>query len=312
MIENNMKKISVIIPMKNESENVQIIIENLLLVLSKISLDYELVFVNDGSTDNTLDLLLEIQKGNSKIRIIDLSRNFGKEAAVYAGFENCTGDCAVCVDADLQDPPQIITEMVEHWFNGYEIVIAVRSSRSSDGILKKYTAQWFYNLINRMSNTKLVANAGDYRLLDRLAVNAFLQLGEKVRFNKGIFSWIGFKQKLVYHERSERVAGKTKWNYLQLLRLALDGITSFSTVPLTLCLYSGIIIALLSFLYACYYAIKTIIFGIDVNGYPSLLLFILFFGGIQMIGIGILGQYIGRIFLETKNRPIYIARKIHN
>lgn len=312
MIENNMKKISVIIPMKNESENVQIIIENLLLVLSKISLDYELVFVNDGSTDNTLDLLLELQKGNSKIRIIDLSRNFGKEAAVYAGFENCTGDCAICVDADLQDPPQMITEMVEHWFNGYEIVIAVRSSRSSDGILKKYTAQWFYNLINRMSNTKLVANAGDYRLLDRLAVNAFLQLGEKVRFNKGIFSWIGFQQKLVYHERSERVAGKTKWNYLQLLRLALDGITSFSTVPLTLCLYSGIIIALLSFLYACYYAIKTILFGIDVNGYPSLLLFVLFFGGIQMIGIGILGQYIGRIFLETKNRPIYIARKIHN
>lgn len=311
MIENNMKKISVIIPMKNESENVQIIIENLLIVLGKTSLDYELVFVNDGSTDNTLDLLLEQQNGNNKIRIIDLSRNFGKEAAVYAGFENCTGDCAVCVDADLQDPPQMIIEMVEHWLNGYEIVIAVRSSRSSDGVLKKYTAQWFYNLINSMSNTKLVANAGDYRLLDRLAVNAFLQLGEKVRFNKGIFSWIGFKQKLVYHERSERVAGKTKWNYLQLLRLALDGITSFSTVPLTLCLYSGIIIALLSFLYACYYAIKTIIFGIDVNGYPSLLLFILFFGGIQMIGIGILGQYIGRIFLETKNRPIYIARKIY-
>ncbi len=308
-----MKKISIIVPMKNESENVGVVISKISEVLATIQdIDYEMICINDGSDDNTLELLIEQQNKNNRIKIIDLSRNFGKELAVYAGFERSTGDCAVCVDADLQDPPYLIAEMVKHWQAGYEIIVATRSSRVSDGILKKYTAQLFYNVINKMSNTKLVANAGDYRLLDRLAIDAFLRLHEKVRFNKGIFSWLGFKQKIVYHERHERVAGTTKWNYLQLIKLAFDGITSFSTVPLTLCLYFGIIVAILSFVYACYYLVRTIVFGIDVHGYPSLLIFILFFGGVQMIGIGILGQYIGRIFIETKNRPLYIVRKFYS
>jgi len=280
-------------------------------ILDKLTIEYEIVIVNDGSTDNTLDLLLSKKQDIPQVKILDLSRNFGKEAALYAGFDKCSGDCAISIDADLQDPPELILEMVEYWLDGYQVVTAVRESRNTDSYVKRKTAESFYRLINKISDTKLTPNAGDYRLLDRVAIEGFLSLDERVRFNKGLFAWIGFKEKLVYHKREERAAGNTKWNYWKLFKFSVDGITSFSKTPLEVWFYLGIAIAGLGFLYSMYYFLRTVVFGVDVHGYPSLLIFTLFFSGLQMIGIGILGKYIGRIFMETKRRPLYIVQGVY-
>lgn len=306
-----MKKISLLVAMKNEAETLDFFFATLSSVLVNLKMDLEIICVNDGSTDNTLSILLAHQKENKAIKIIDLSRNFGKEAALYAAFEHCTGEAAIALDADLQDPPDLIMEMVDYWEQGYDVVTAVRSSRKSDTWTKRKTAGLFYRIINFISDVKLTHNAGDFRLLDRCAINAFLSLKEKVRFNKGLLTWVGFKEQLIYHERAERVAGKSNWNYWKLFKFSLDGITSFSKTPLEIWMYLGLIISFFSFIYGAYYIVKTLIFGIDVPGYPSLLLFVLFFSGLQMIGIGMLGQYIGRIFVETKQRPIYVVRKIY-
>lgn len=306
------KSVSVIIPMKNESDGVELLFSRILPILDKLPTYYEIIAINDGSNDDTLDKLIEKQKEIPELKILDLSRNFGKEAALYAGFEYCTGDCAISIDADLQDPPELISEMVEHWLNGYEVVTAVREMRDTDTWLKRKTAGLFYKTINKISDTKLTPNAGDYRLLDRNAINAFLQLREKVRFNKGLLTWIGFKEKLVYHNRDARASGKTNWNYWKLIKFSIDGITSFSKAPLEIWFYLGLLITALGFSYAIYYFIRTMIYGIDVHGYPSLLLFMLFFSGLQMMGIGILGKYIGRIFIESKNRPLYLIRSFYD
>jgi glycosyltransferase involved in cell wall biosynthesis len=304
--------VSIIIPVKEEAEGLEHLFSRLIPILENLPTKYEIVFVNDGSTDNTLELLLQKQQETPQIKVVDLSRNFGKEAALYAGFENCSGDAAISIDADLQDPPELITEMVEHWQQGYEVVTAVRENRDTDTTTKKKTAGLFYKIINKISDdTKLTPNAGDYRLLNRPAINAFLELKEKVRFNKGLLTWIGFKEKLVYHEREERSAGETKWNYWKLFKFSIDGITSFSKAPLELWSYIGVITALSGFVYGSFIIIKSLIFGADVPGYPSLITFLLFFSGLQMIGIGMLGSYIGRIFIETKHRPLYIARKVY-
>ena len=303
---------SIIIPVKEEAEGLNHLFDRLLPIVDNLPTKYELIFVNDGSTDNTLDLLIQKQLEIPQIKIVDLSRNFGKEAALYAGFENCSGDAAISIDADLQDPPELIAEMVEHWQDGYEVVTAVRENRDTDTATKKKTAGLFYKLINKISDdTKLTPNAGDYRLLSRPAINAFLELKEKVRFNKGLLTWIGFKEKLVYHERDERAAGETKWNYWKLFKFSIDGITSFSKAPLELWSYIGVLTALSSFVYGSFIIVKSLIFGVNVPGYPSLITFLLFFSGLQMIGIGMLGSYIGRIFIETKHRPLYIARKVY-
>lgn len=280
-------------------------------ILEKLPTKYELVFINDGSNDNTLELLLEKQKDIPEIAIVDLSRNFGKEAALFAGFANCNGDAAISIDADLQDPPELILEMVQHWLDGYEVVTAVRENRDTDTSTKKHTAGLFYKVMNKISDTKLTPNAGDYRLLNRAAVNAFLELKEKIRFNKGLLTWIGFKEKIVYHAREERAAGQTKWNYWKLFKFSIDGITSFSRAPLEIWSYIGGVVALISFIYGSIIVLKSLLFGVDVPGYPSLVTFILFFSGLQMIGIGMLGSYIGRIFIETKHRPLYIIRQVH-
>jgi glycosyltransferase involved in cell wall biosynthesis len=309
---NQEKVVSIIIPMKNESEGVNILFKRLIPILKQLSIDFEIVVVNDGSTDDTVELLLQQKAVISQIKIIDLARNFGKEAALYAGFFHCNGDCAVSIDADLQDPPELILDMVNYWINGFEVVTAVREMRNTDTYLKRKTAGIFYKIMNKISTTELIPNAGDYRLLDRVAVNAFLALGERVRFNKGLFAWIGFKQKLVYHKRENRSMGKTKWNYFNLIKFSIDGITSFSRAPLEIWFYLGLFISFISFIYAAYYFIKTVVFGIDLPGYPSLLLFILFFSGLQITGIGILGKYIGRIFVESKQRPIFLVRKIYD
>ncbi len=306
------KLISIIIPMKDESKGINILFDRLIPILKQLLIDFEIIIVNDGSTDDTVERLLQKKAIIPQIKIIDLSRNFGKEAALYAGFAHSSGDCAVAIDADLQDPPELILDMVNHWLNGYEVVTAVREVRNTDTYMKRKTAGIFYKIMNKISTTELIPNAGDYRLLDRAAVNAFLALGERVRFNKGIFAWIGFKQKLVYHKRENRSAGKTKWNYFNLIKFSIDGITSFSRAPLEIWFYLGLVISFLSLLYAIYYFVKTVVFGIDLPGYPSLLLFILFFSGLQMTGIGMLGKYIGRIFVESKQRPIFLVRKIYD
>ena len=303
--------VSIIIPVKDESEGIDILFDRLTPILDELPTKYEIVFVNDGSDDDTLDLLLAKQQNNSAIKIIDLSRNFGKESALYAGFEICSGDAAISIDADLQDPPELILKMVSHWLDGYEVVTAVRENRDTDTATKKGSAGMFYKVMNQISETKLTPNAGDYRLLNRPAIDAFVKLKEKVRFNKGLLSWIGFKEKLVYHAREERSAGTTKWNYWKLFKFSIDGITSFSKTPLEIWSYAGVFIAFLSFVYGAITIFKALFFGIKVDGYPSLVTFILFFSGLQMIGIGMLGSYIGRIFIETKNRPLYIVRKIH-
>ncbi len=310
-MDNKNKLISIIIPVKDESEGIDHLFNRLMPILEQLPTKYELVFINDGSNDNTLDLLLEKQKSIPEIAVVDLSRNFGKEAALFAGFANCKGDAAISIDADLQDPPELILEMVEHWLNGYEVVTAVRENRDTDTSTKKHTAGLFYTAMNKISETKLTPNAGDYRLLNRAAINAFLELKEKVRFNKGLLTWIGFKEKIVYHAREERVAGQTKWNYWKLFKFSIDGITSFSRAPLEIWSYIGVFVAFMSFLYGSFFILKSLVFGIDVPGYPSLITFILFFSGLQMIGIGMLGSYIGRIFIETKHRPLYIVREVH-
>ncbi|APC91135.1 MULTISPECIES: glycosyltransferase family 2 protein [Francisella] len=305
------KLTSIIIPVKDEAEGIEHLFARLMPILEKLPTKYELVFINDGSNDNTLELLLEKQKVISEIAVVDLSRNFGKEAALFAGFANCKGDAAISIDADLQDPPELILEMVQYWLDGYEIVTAVRENRDTDTSTKKHTAGLFYKVMNRISDTKLTPNAGDYRLLNRAAVNAFLELKEKIRFNKGLLTWIGFKEKIVYHAREERAAGQTKWNYWKLFKFSIDGVTSFSRAPLEIWSYIGIFVALISFIYGSIIILKSILIGVDVPGYPSLVTFILFFSGLQMIGIGMLGSYIGRIFIETKHRPLYIIRQVH-
>lgn len=305
------KLLSILIPMKNESDGLNSLFDKLVPIIQQLPIGYEIIVINDGSNDNTLDLLLEHKKCITELKIIDLARNFGKEAALYAGFEYCSGDCAISIDADLQDPPELITEMVDNWLKGYEVVTAVRESRITDSLFKRTTAGLFYKFMNLMGDTKLTPNAGDYRLLDRIAIDAFLQLRERVRFNKGLLTWIGFKEKIVYHSRDKRTSGKTKWSYWKLLRLSIDGITSFSSLPLEIWFYLGMVISASGFGYAIYYFIKVLIYGIDLHGYPSLLIFILFFSGLQMMGIGILGKYIGRIFIEAKQRPIFITRRFY-
>ncbi|ADA79073.1 glycosyltransferase family 2 protein [Francisella tularensis] len=310
-MDNKDKLTSIIIPVKDEAEGIEHLFARLMPILEKLPTKYELVFINDGSNDNTLELLLEKQKDIPEIAIVDLSRNFGKEAALFAGFANCNGDAAISIDADLQDPPELILEMVQHWLDGYEVVTAVRENRDTDTSTKKHTAGLFYKVMNKISDTKLTPNAGDYRLLNRAAVNAFLELKEKIRFNKGLLTWIGFKEKIVYHAREERAAGQTKWNYWKLFKFSIDGITSFSRAPLEIWSYIGGGVALISFIYGSIIVLKSLLFGVDVPGYPSLVTFILFFSGLQMIGIGMLGSYIGRIFIETKHRPLYIIRQVH-
>lgn len=302
---------SVVIPVRNEALVLPELFDCLMPILNSIPLNFEIIFVNDGSSDNTLEFLLNKKAAIPELKIIDLSRNFGKEAALYAGILNSSGDCIISIDADLQDPVELIPQMIEYWLQGYEVITTVRASRKTDNYIKRNTSNIFYKFINKISDTHLIPHAGDYRLLDRIAVDAFLDLKERVRFNKGLFAWIGFKEKILYYDRNPRFNGETKWSYIKLFRFAIDGITSFSTYPLEIWFYLGIIISGIGFLYAIYYFIKTIILGIDVPGYPSLLIFILFFCGLQMIGIGMLGKYIGRIFTESKRRPIFIARKIY-
>ncbi|MBS0349609.1 MAG: glycosyltransferase family 2 protein [Proteobacteria bacterium] len=303
--------ISIIIPMKNEADGLAILFENLLPDLKSLQKPFEIIIINDGSTDNTLQKLLAFQKTIPELRIVDFSRNFGKEAAVTAGMAMARGDAAIPIDADLQDPTYLIPAMVAKWEQGYEMVVTVRENRSSDSVAKRWFSSAFYHIFNLFSDIRLIPNAGDFRLFDRKLIDAFLSLPERTRFNKGLFSWLGFKSCLISHSRPERAVGKSKWNYRKLLRFAVDGITSFSAAPLKVFSYIGFLAATLAIIYGLYVVIHTLLYGNKVPGYPSLVVLILFFGGLNMIGIGIMGEYLSRIFIETKQRPLYIIRQLY-
>jgi glycosyltransferase involved in cell wall biosynthesis len=269
---------------------------------------FEIVCINDGSTDRTLTELLAAQRECPQVCVVDLSRNFGKEAAMSAGIDHARGEAVIIIDADLQDPPELIPTLVDRWRGGYEVVLARRSDRSSDGLMKRSTARLFYRLHNSIADYPIPEDIGDFRLMDRAVVEALKQLPERRRFMKGLFAWVGFRTITVDYVRAARSAGTTKFSAWKLWNFALEGITAFSTMPLRLWTYLGIVIAMLSLCYGSAIVVRTLIFGIDVPGYASLLTAILFLGGVQLIGLGVLGEYIGRIYVETKQRPVYIVR----
>jgi glycosyltransferase involved in cell wall biosynthesis len=304
-----MIKISIVCPFFNDEDMVDLFMEEVTAVVKPLNMPFEIVCVNDGSTDNTLQKLLQAKKNFTNIRIINLSRNFGKEAALTAGLDFTKGEVIIPIDADLQDPPELIKSFISKWQDGFDVVLAKRTDRSSDTVVKKLTAQLFYKFHNIISHTELHENIGDYRLMTRKVLNAVQKLPENQRFMKGIFAWVGFKTTIVEYKRNSRRAGKTSFNGWRLWNLALDAITSFSTVPLRIWLYIGFLISFLAFSYGSFIVLRTLIIGVDLPGYASLLTSILFLGGIQLIGIGVLGEYIGRMYIETKRRPPYIVEK---
>ena len=304
-----MPKISVVIPFHNEQAMLDELFARLVPVLDKLKTTFEIICVNDGSTDDTLLGLIAKQTEHAQICIVDLSRSFGKEAALTSGLDHARGEAVIVMDADLQDPPELITDFVAKWQDGWQVVYGARRSRLQDGYFKRTTAKWFYKIFNRLSDTHIPPDAGDFRLLDRVVVDALKKLPEHARFMKGMFAWVGFKQTGVPFDRPERHAGESQWPALRLIRFALDGIFSFSTVPLRLWTWLGIITATLAMLYASFLIIRVMIYGIDAPGYASLMVAVLFFGGIQLISTGVLGEYIGRIFRESKGRPLYVVNQ---
>jgi len=303
--------VSLVVPVFNEQDVLEIFLEKTALALDTAGLEYEYVFVNDGSSDGTLPALITLSAGNERIRVVDLSRNFGKEAALTAGIDHIRGNVLVPMDVDLQDPPELIPQFVEKWRDGYDVVYGVRTRREEDSAAKRATAGGFYRVFNRLSPTHIPDNVGDFRLMDERVVAVLRQLPERNRFMKGLFSWVGFRSVGVPYERPARAAGETKWNFRKLWNFALDGIVSFSTVPLRIWSYVGVVISLLSFFYASFIIIRVLMFGKDFPGYASLLAVMLFLGGIQLISLGVIGEYLGRLFLETKERPVYIVDRIY-
>jgi len=300
--------VSVIVPVFNESEVLPLFHRRLKDVLSKLPFNYEIIYINDGSGDGTWDLVNELKNKEPQIALIDLSRNFGKELALSAGLDYAKGDAVVVIDADLQDPPELIPELLNHWQQGFDVIYAKRTTRHGETWFKKFSAHYFYKIIHRLSNIPIPEDTGDFRVLSKRAVFALRQCKEHHRFMKGLFSWIGFKQTAVLYERAPRAKGETKWNYLKLWELALEGITSFTIVPLKCASYLGFLTAFSAFLYALFIIYKTLRFGESVQGYPSLMVVMLFLGGIQLITLGIIGEYLGRTFNESKQRPLYLVQ----
>lgn len=300
-------ELSVIVPAYNEQEVLPEFHERLSAVLDRLDTKVEILYVNDGSRDGTLAVLQRLRAGDPRIAIVDLSRNFGKEIAVTAGLDYSKGAAVVLIDADLQDPPELIPQFIDEWRNGYDVVYATRMSREGESGLKKATAYIFYRVINQISRVKIPADTGDYRLLSRRAVDALGKLREQHRFMKGLFTWIGYPQKGIPYHRESRYAGTTKWNYWNLWNFALEGITSFTIGPLKMATYLGLATAVVAFIYAGVVIAKTLLYGDPVAGYPSLMVVILFLGGVQLITVGIMGEYIGRMFDESKRRPLYFV-----
>ena len=303
--------LSLVVPVFNEEEAVDIFVEAVTRVLDAASLRFEIVFVNDGSRDDTLVHLLDCGERDKRLRTVNLSRNFGKEAALTAGIDNARGDVLVPMDIDLQDPPELIAAFLAKWREGYDVVYGVRAERSSDTHAKRLSAGWFYRIFNMLSPVRIPAHAGDFRLVDRRAVEVLRQLPERNRFMKGLFAWVGFNAVGVPYERPARSAGHSKFNLWHLWNFAVDGLVSFSTTPLRAWFYVGVAIAGIAFVYALFIVTRVLLFGIDTPGYASLLIVVLLMGGIQLLSLGIIGEYLGRLFLEVKGRPIYVVEGVY-
>ena len=301
--------VSILVPCYNEEAVLHEFYRRTVQVIDGISrYDFQFMFVNDGSRDHTLDIMRELHEEDSRVSYVNLLRNFGKEIAMIAGIDYLTGDAAIIMDADLQDPPELIPEMISWWEKGYQDVSAKRRSRAGESFFKKWSSHAFYTILQKMSSVPMQRDVGDFRLLDKQCLNALRLMRESQRYTKGLFSWIGFEKKEVLFDRDARAAGKTKWNYWKLLNLAIEGITSFTIAPLRASAFVGCILAFIAILYMLFIVLRTLICGEDVPGYPSLVSIILFIGGIQLFFLGIIGEYLGRVFNESKFRPLYLVK----
>ncbi|MET3689587.1 glycosyltransferase involved in cell wall biosynthesis [Priestia megaterium] len=307
------KVITILAPAYNEEEVIDAFYERVVNVCNHIhEYNFEFLFVNDGSKDRTIDLIKSLRDQDKRVSFVDLSRNFGKETAMIAGLDYAIGDAVIIIDVDLQDPPELIPQMIDYWEQGYDDVYAKRKSRAGETWIKKWTSATFYKILQKTTRIPIQKDTGDFRLLDRRSVNALMEMRETQRYTKGLFSWIGYNKKEILYDRDPRVAGTTKWNYYKLIDLAIEGITSFSTAPLRFSAFVGIVISVFAFIYMFIIIGKTILFGESVIGYPSLMSVILFIGGIQLLSLGIIGEYLGRIFNETKNRPLYLVNEYND
>jgi glycosyltransferase involved in cell wall biosynthesis len=301
---------SIVVPVYNEQDAIPLFDTAVRAALNnEENLELEFVFVNDGSRDGTLHALLALRDRHADVSIVDLSRNFGKEAALTAGLDHCGGDVVVPMDVDLQDPPELLPDLIAQWRRGFDVVLARRTSRKSDSLMKRWCASAFYRMHNFVSEPEIVENVGDFRLMDRTVIEALKRLPESRRFMKGLFAWVGFRHAVVPYERPSRSSGSSKFNGWRLWNLALEGVTSFTTAPLRVWTYIGGIAALLSFAYGTYLVLRVLIRGIDVPGYASVFVAVVFLGGLQLLGIGVIGEYLGRTYVESKGRPVYIARR---
>jgi polyisoprenyl-phosphate glycosyltransferase len=301
-----MTRLCVVVPAFNESEGLREFHARLGAVLERLDLDGEVLYVDDGSTDDSYAIMCELRDADPRVATLRLSRNFGKELALTAGLDAADADAVVVIDADLQDPPELIPAFVQHWREGYDVVYGTRSTRAGETRLKKFTSAAFYHIMQRLSATPLPRDTGDFRLMSRRAVDALKQLRERQRFMKGLFTWVGYRQKAMVYDRDPRFAGSSKFNYWRLWNFALEGITSFSGAPLKIATYVGVFTALLAFGFGIVVLGKALFFGDPVRGYPSLMLVVLFLGGVQLMALGMVGEYLGRLYMEAKQRPLYL------
>jgi len=302
-------EISIVIPIHNEAAVLEALFIRLSRVLDQLRMTHEIICVDDGSTDASLEQLLRFRAHYPALRVVSLSRNFGKDVALSAGLEHACGNAVVPLDADLQDPPELIEAMVAKWREGFDVVYATRARRDGESILKRASARYFYRIFDRITDFPIPRDTGDFRLLDRRVVDVLVRLPERTRFMKGLFAWVGFRQTALTFDRAERIGGNSQWSYWRLWNFALDAVTSFSSMPLKVWSYLGVVISLLAFLYAMFLAGLKIIRGIDVPGYASIMVAVLFFGGVQLISLGIIGEYLARTYNEAKGRPLYLVRE---
>lgn len=303
--------LSILVPVYNEQDVLPEFHRRLIAALSNVDIGLDVLYVNDGSTDGSMEVLRLLRGGDNRVSVLDLSRNFGKETAMAAGLDHVRGDAVVIIDADLQDPPELIPKMLVAWKQGYDQVEMKRVSREGESVAKRWTAHAFYRLIARLSDVAITENVGDFRLLSRRAVDGMRQLGERNRFMKGLYAWVGFPRIQIAYHRSPRHAGTSKWNYWRLWNFAIEGVTSFTVTPLKVASYVGSLVALIAFVYGVIVILKTLAFGDSVTGYPSLMVVLLFLGGAQLMCLGVLGEYLGRMFIETKQRPLYLVNEFH-
>ena len=309
-MEEKKKLVTILVPAYNEEEVLHMLYERLKQLMdNNEKYDFEILFVNDGSKDKSLQIMQELREKDKRVCYLNLSRNFGKEIGMIAGLDYAKGDAVVSIDADLQDPPELIPEMLKYWEEGYDDIYAKRKSREGETWLKKMTSKMYYKVLQAFTRIEIQKDTGDFRLLDRRCVEALKSMRETQRYTKGLFSWIGYNKKEILYDRDPRAAGKTKWNYGKLINLSIDGITSFTTSPLRWAAIIGVLISIVGFIYMIYIIIKTIATGIDVPGYASTMVVILFLGGIQLIFLGVIGEYLGRAFNETKHRPLYFIER---